>query len=90
MKLLSTLGCVAICLQSTLALVAEEACGTVKWYNTEKGYGFIKPDNDGNEVFVHQTGLKGSVREGQHVCYQLLNGRKGLSATNVHLAPKEE
>ncbi|KAJ5379604.1 Cold shock-like protein CspE [Penicillium cosmopolitanum] len=94
MKLLSTLGCIAICLRSTLALATEETCGTVKWYNSEKGFGFITPDNDGNDVFVHYSGVKEDgfkvLGEGQHVCYQLQNGLKGPSATDVHPAPKEE
>ena len=62
------------------------AKGTVKWFNNQKGYGFITPEN-GNDVFVHHTAIKGegykSLDEGQHVEFDIENGPKGEQATNV-------
>ena len=60
--------------------------GTVKWFNNQKGYGFIS-DEEGNDVFVHYTGLNmegfKTVEEGQAVEFEVVNGAKGLQATNV-------
>ena len=60
--------------------------GTVKWFNNQKGYGFIS-DAEGNDVFVHYTGLKmngfKSLEEGQAVEFEVVNGAKGPQATNV-------
>ena len=60
------------------------AQGTVKWFNTQKGYGFINPDDGDNDVFVHITavqnsGLKG-LNEGQKVTYDLEEQRNGKMA----------
>ncbi|MCC2229752.1 cold shock domain-containing protein [Hominifimenecus microfluidus] len=60
--------------------------GTVKWFNNQKGYGFIS-DAEGNDVFVHYSGLNmegfKSLDEGQEVEFDVVNGAKGPQATNV-------
>ena len=60
--------------------------GTVKWFNNQKGYGFIS-DEDGNDVFVHYTGLNmegfKTLEEGQTVEFDIINGAKGPQAVNV-------
>ena len=61
--------------------------GTVKWFSDEKGYGFIRPDDGSEDVFVHHTGITGegfkSLQEGDKVTYEVTEGRKGLQAENV-------
>jgi CspA family cold shock protein len=62
------------------------ATGTVKWFNAEKGYGFIQPDDGSKDAFVHisaveKAGLR-SLREGQKVQYELVPGRNGKSAAD--------
>ncbi len=59
--------------------------GTVKFFNEAKGFGFIKSEN-GEEIFVHATGLKNDVRENDEVVFDIENGKKGLNAVNVKLA----
>ena len=58
--------------------------GTVKWLNTQKGYGFINPDDEGNDVFVHITAVQNSgltgLNEGQRVSYELAEQRNGRMA----------
>ena len=58
--------------------------GTVKWFNTQKGYGFINPDDEGNDVFVHITAVQNScltgLNEGQRVSYELAEQRNGRMA----------
>ena len=59
--------------------------GVVKFFNTGKGFGFIK-DNNGQEYFVHATGLVDEVKEGDEVLFNLKDGKKGLNAIDVELA----
>ena len=61
--------------------------GTVKWFNSSKGFGFIVPDDGSAEVFVHHTNITmegyRSLKEGQKVEYEVEQGRKGPEATKV-------
>ena len=63
------------------------AVGTVKWFSAEKGFGFIKPDDGSDDVFVHFSAIEGSgyrsLDEGQRVEFETQPGRKGLQAANV-------
>jgi CspA family cold shock protein len=59
--------------------------GTVKFFNEEKGFGFIKEEN-GQDIFVHASGLKEEIRENDVVTYEVEQGKKGLNAINVSLA----
>ena len=58
--------------------------GTVKFFNTAKGFGFIKGD-DGQDIFVHVTGLKEEVQENDTVSYDTEVGKRGVNAINVRL-----
>jgi CspA family cold shock protein len=58
--------------------------GTVKFFNTTKGFGFIKGE-DGQEVFVHVTGLKEEIQENDIVTYDTEVGNRGVNAVNVRL-----
>lgn len=60
--------------------------GTVKFFNTTKGFGFIKEDGSGTEFFVHITGLVDEVKENDKVTFDVVEGKKGANAVNVKLA----
>ena len=67
------------------------SAGTVKWFNAQKGYGFIQPDDGTNDVFVHISAVEraglGSLNEGQKLNYELEQGRQGkTSAVNLQVA----
>lgn len=59
--------------------------GTVKFFNEMKGFGFIKEDDGGEEIFVHSSGLKETIQENDKVTFEVERGKKGLNAVNVHL-----
>lgn len=59
--------------------------GTVKFFNEARGFGFIKEEN-GQEVFVHASGLIDEIRENDQVTFETERGKKGVNAVNVKLA----
>lgn len=60
--------------------------GTVKFFDETKGFGFIKDANSPKEYFVHSSGLKENIKDGDEVTFDLEEGKKGLNAVNVKLA----
>ncbi|ADU72157.1 cold shock domain-containing protein [Pantoea sp. At-9b] len=67
--------------------MSDKIHGTVKWFNAEKGLGFITPENGSKDVFVHFSAIQGndyrSLDEGQRVEFILENGQKGPAAANI-------
>ena len=59
--------------------------GTVKFFNTSKGFGFIKPSDSSEDIFVHQSGLIDQIRENDEVQFEVEQGKKGLNAVKVEL-----
>ena len=63
------------------------ATGVVKWFNDDKGFGFIKPDDGSKDVFAHFSAIQGtghrSLRENQKVSYEVTQGPKGAQASNI-------
>lgn len=68
--------------------MAERQHGTVKWFNDEKGYGFITPES-GPDLFVHFRAIEGfgfkSLQEGQRVTFEAVQGQKGMQADKVQV-----
>lgn len=60
--------------------------GTVKFFNPEKGFGFIVESKSGEQIFVHVSGLVDQIREGDSVTFETVRGKKGINAINVRLA----
>ncbi len=60
--------------------------GVVKFFNETKGFGFIREDNSGKEIFVHVSGLVNKIRENDKVTFEIEEGKKGSNAVNVKLA----
>jgi CspA family cold shock protein len=63
----------------------EKFQGTVKFFNPEKGFGFIKSNTDKEDVFVHATGVIDEIKENDPVEFEMQPGRKGMNAVNVTL-----
>lgn len=63
------------------------ATGTVKWFNDSKGFGFVSPDQGGDDLFVHFSAIQGNgfktLKEGQQVRFEVTRGAKGEQASNV-------
>lgn len=63
------------------------ATGTVKWFNDAKGFGFITPEDGGNDLFAHHSAIQmngfKSLKEGQKVMYEATQGQKGPAAANI-------
>jgi cold shock protein len=65
----------------------DMATGTVKWFNDSKGFGFITPEDGGDDLFAHFSAIQSSgfktLAEGQRVSFDVVNGPKGLQAANI-------
>ncbi|NCA77852.1 MAG: cold shock domain-containing protein [Alphaproteobacteria bacterium] len=59
--------------------------GTVKFFNVIRGFGFIKDDESGEEIFVHKSDVMGTIRESDMVEFEVQKGKKGLNAVNVKI-----
>jgi CspA family cold shock protein len=59
--------------------------GTVKFFNSTRGFGFIKVDGSDDELFVHKSDVNGSIKENDQVEFEIQKGKKGLNAVNVRV-----
>ncbi|MEH6656507.1 MULTISPECIES: cold-shock protein [Leeuwenhoekiella] len=59
--------------------------GTVKFFNTTKGFGFINPEDSNEDIFVHASGLIDEIRENDRVEFETERGKKGINAINVRV-----
>ncbi len=66
------------------------ATGTVKWFNDAKGFGFISPDDGSEDIFAHFSAIQArgfkSLKEGQRVTFEIMQGAKGKQAANIQYA----
>ncbi|PAU77927.1 cold-shock protein [Halomonas salipaludis] len=66
------------------------ATGTVKWFNDTKGYGFISPDDGGDDLFAHFSEIQAegfkTLQDGQKVTFEVTQGKKGLQAANIKVS----
>ncbi|MBF0399848.1 MAG: cold-shock protein [Magnetococcales bacterium] len=67
--------------------MSQRISGTVKWFNNAKGFGFLAPEDGGEDVFVHFSAIQvegfKALEEGQKVTFEVVHGQKGLQAANV-------
>jgi CspA family cold shock protein len=73
--------------------MAEQVTGKVKWFQDAKGWGFIKPDDGSDDVFAHYSAINSdgfkSLKEGQAVSFEVVQGDKGRQAANITLIESE-
>jgi CspA family cold shock protein len=82
-----TIGCAPRALPASYFQEHAMPTGVVKWFNETKGFGFIKPDDGGSDVFAHYSGIKSkgfrTLKENQRVEYQVQQGQKGPQAVEI-------
>lgn len=68
--------------------------GTVKWFNNAKGFGFILPEEGGEDLFAHYSSIEmdgyKTLKAGQTVVFDIVKGQKGMHATNIHVAHSDK